>query len=98
MKGNFHVRFLEEGEGAISPSYSAIIRIFTDPCISASSAQSVFYLTVLLLTDDEWTGFTGYKSWPSFQISKTCQSPSTLILHLSPFFAHIARALSKISL
>ena len=24
MKGNFHVRFLEEGEGAISPSYSAI--------------------------------------------------------------------------
>jgi hypothetical protein len=23
MKGNFHVRFLEEGEGAISPSYSA---------------------------------------------------------------------------
>ena len=27
MKGNFQVRFLEEGEGAISPSYSAI---FTD--------------------------------------------------------------------
>jgi len=24
MKGNFHVRFLEEEEGAISPSYSAI--------------------------------------------------------------------------
>jgi hypothetical protein len=24
MKRNFHVRFLEEGEGAISPSYSAI--------------------------------------------------------------------------
>jgi hypothetical protein len=24
MKGNFHIRFLEEGEGAISPSYSAI--------------------------------------------------------------------------
>ena len=24
MKGNFHVRFLEEGEGAISPSYSAM--------------------------------------------------------------------------
>jgi hypothetical protein len=23
MKGNFHVRFLEEGEGVISPSYSA---------------------------------------------------------------------------
>ncbi len=23
MKGNFHVRFLEELEGAISPSYSA---------------------------------------------------------------------------
>ncbi|MBM2835547.1 MAG: hypothetical protein HW406_2708, partial [Candidatus Brocadiaceae bacterium] len=34
MKGNFHVRFLEEGEGAISPSYSAI---FTFPCTSASS-------------------------------------------------------------
>ena len=30
MKGNFHVRFLEEGEGAISPSYSAITRMFTD--------------------------------------------------------------------
>jgi len=30
MKGNFHVRFLEEGEGAISPSYSAMTRIHTD--------------------------------------------------------------------
>jgi len=30
MKGNFHVRFLEEGEGAISPSYSAITRMHTD--------------------------------------------------------------------
>src|SRR3990170_4639526 len=42
MKGNFHVRFLEEGEGAISPSYSAI---FTDQRASALSAQSVFYCT-----------------------------------------------------
>src|SRR3972149_455416 len=30
MKGNFHVRFLEEGEGAISPSYSAMTRIHAD--------------------------------------------------------------------
>ena len=29
MKGNFHVRFLEEGEGAISPSYSAMTRMRT---------------------------------------------------------------------
>ena len=58
MKGNFHVRFLEEGEGAISPSYSAIRRIFTDLRASASSAQSVFYLTVFLLTDDECMHFT----------------------------------------
>lgn len=46
MKGNFHVRFLEEGEGAISPSYSAIGRIFTDnfnPWVSVSSVKSVFY-------------------------------------------------------
>jgi hypothetical protein len=27
MKGNLHVRFLEEGEGAIPSSYSAIARI-----------------------------------------------------------------------
>jgi hypothetical protein len=52
MKGNFHVRFLEEGEGAISPSYSAI---FTDPCASVSSVPSVFYFMVFLLTDDEWS-------------------------------------------
>jgi len=35
MKGNLHVRFLEEGEGAIPSSYSAIARISTDtpnPC------------------------------------------------------------------
>jgi hypothetical protein len=32
MKGNFHVRFLEEGEGVISPSYSAI---YTDNPIRA---------------------------------------------------------------
>ena len=30
MKGNFHVRFLEEGEGAIPSSYSAMTRIHTD--------------------------------------------------------------------
>jgi len=30
MKGNFHVRFLEEGKGAISSSYSAITRMRTD--------------------------------------------------------------------
>ena len=50
MKGNFHVRFLEEGEGAISPSYSAI---FTDPRASVSSVPSVFYFMIFLLTDDE---------------------------------------------
>src|SRR3989304_411701 len=33
MKGNFHVRFLEEGEGAISPSYSAMTRIRADQVI-----------------------------------------------------------------
>jgi hypothetical protein len=46
MKGNLHVRFLEEWEGAIPPSYSAIGRIFADthyPWVSALSAQSVFY-------------------------------------------------------
>ena len=31
MKGNFHVRFLEEGEGAISPSYSAMRTDTIDP-------------------------------------------------------------------
>jgi hypothetical protein len=31
-----------------------IERIFTDPCASASSAQSVFYRTIFLLTDDTW--------------------------------------------
>jgi hypothetical protein len=30
MRGNFHVRFLEEGKGAISSSYSAITRMHTD--------------------------------------------------------------------
>jgi hypothetical protein len=30
MKGNLHVRFLEEGEGAIFPSYSAITRMRAD--------------------------------------------------------------------
>ena len=30
MKGNLHVRFSEEGKGAISSSYSAIKRIYTD--------------------------------------------------------------------
>jgi hypothetical protein len=30
MKGNFHVRFLEEGEGAISLSYSAMTRMRAD--------------------------------------------------------------------
>jgi hypothetical protein len=34
MRGNFHVRFLEEGEGAILPSYSAIL---TDPLKSVRS-------------------------------------------------------------
>jgi hypothetical protein len=46
MKGNFHVRFLEEGEGAISPSYSAIftdLRASVSSVQSASSAQSVFH-------------------------------------------------------
>jgi hypothetical protein len=33
MKGNFHVRFLEEGEGAISPSYSAMTRMHADQII-----------------------------------------------------------------
>ncbi|MFH0904223.1 MAG: UvrD-helicase domain-containing protein [Methanobacteriota archaeon] len=28
-----------------------------NPCVSVSSVQSVFYLTVFLLTDDEWKGF-----------------------------------------
>lgn len=43
MKGNFHVRFLEEGERATVLLYSAIARIFTDLRVSASSAQSVSY-------------------------------------------------------
>jgi hypothetical protein len=30
MKGNLHVRFLEEWEGAIPPSYSAMTRIRAD--------------------------------------------------------------------
>jgi|GEM_PF-3378584 len=44
MKGNFHVRFLEEGEGAISPSYSAI---FTD---TWTNAQFVFHYTSKFFT------------------------------------------------
>jgi hypothetical protein len=43
MKGNLHVRFLEEGEGAIPSSYSAIARIFTDLRASALSPQSMFH-------------------------------------------------------
>ena len=33
-----------------------IRRIFTDPRASASSAQSVFYFMIFILTDDEWEG------------------------------------------
>ena len=52
MKGNFHVRFLEEGEGAISPSYSAMTQIHTDGkirenpfdlCHPCSLTGGVFY-------------------------------------------------------
>jgi len=42
MKGNFHVRFLEEGERVTALLYSAIPRI-RNPRVSASSAQSVFH-------------------------------------------------------
>jgi len=40
MKGNFHVRFLEEGKGAISSSYSAIKRIYTDTIYRVFRDQS----------------------------------------------------------
>jgi hypothetical protein len=39
MKGNLHVRFLEEGEGAIPSSYSAIARILTDTIISENQSD-----------------------------------------------------------
>jgi hypothetical protein len=35
-----------------------IRRIFTNPCVSVSSVQSVFYLTVFLLNDDKWIKLT----------------------------------------
>jgi len=41
MKGNFQVRFLEEGEGAISPSYSAIFADTKSVCIRVIRAISV---------------------------------------------------------
>jgi hypothetical protein len=41
MKGNLHVRFLEEGEGAIPSSYSAIARILAD--FGASDSNISFY-------------------------------------------------------
>jgi hypothetical protein len=50
MKGNLHVRFLEEGEGAIPSSYSAIRRIITDlrfPIqifLSVNSPRSILFL------------------------------------------------------
>jgi hypothetical protein len=40
MKGNLHVRFLEEGEGAIPSSYSAIARARRAKLILASWCKS----------------------------------------------------------
>jgi hypothetical protein len=43
MKGNLHVRFLEEGEGAISPSYSAISH---EKHLIATSTGRITYTTL----------------------------------------------------
>ena len=64
MKGNFHVRFLEEGKRAISSSYSAMTRMNTDtidwkeiygsdspnPRVSAQSAASAFSFDLMNTT------------------------------------------------